>query len=502
MVVPPFKKEISAMCGSNRSFGALESLESRQLFSGGLPPLPLAIFGGNGSDVINVNYDANSDSLKWSVNGQNHSTPASQVSYLYIDGSSGDDQITVGAMRSGLDSFIRGGAGSDKITVGGGVINYMTSGNVTVLGDDVATNDPGLNKDQLFINAFNSVTPTFNEYYDFYKDHLHLGGFYGGAGFVAGIDVKYSGVEDVTFSGPAGEGAIYNIHSTKFGSTMHVFTGWKNDMLYVGDGDIDSQIYGNLDLKGYYGYNDFVTINDDKASTGHVYKFNQNVLSTLQTRKITLPQGEYLTLNATNYADSINVAGGYDFEAKSFAINANGGNDQITFGDQKCKLLYMQNIPLSVDGGAGNDRILMQDGYNSTGGVYHLADHKFSNNYGVSSMSYWRTETFAVGGSLTSNTFDIVPSAETKYQLYGHQMTPNNGGQTWLSLGTLGVTSPSFKSWGAGSGEYTFGNRAPIDIWQMTSYPTSFAQPQPVKVNSQIIAVLKQADLFSTTPIL
>jgi len=382
-------------------------------------------------------------------------------------------------------------------------MNYMTSGNVTVCGGSNYNELPGADNDQLAISAFNSVTPTFNEVYDVYKDHVHLGEFYSGGSTVTGIDVSHCGIEDVTLSGPATKTGIYNVHSTMFNSTTHVFTGWKGgDMIYVGDGKLDNNIAGNLDLKGYYGFNDFVTINDDKAAAGNVYMLSENVLKTLQTRSITLPQGAHLELNTTNYADKISVAGGYSFQVKSFSLNSNGGDDQVFFGEKNLQLRYMQNIPLSIDCGDGNDRIVMQDGYNNTGGAYHLIDHHFYNDYGVSSMSYWRTETFAVGGSLTSNTFDIVPSPTTKYQLYGHLLTPNLGGQTWLSIGTDGVTKPIYHNLGSGAGQYTFGNRAPIDFWQMTNYPTSFNQGQPFKLASPQVLAAKLAGLFSDTRIL
>src|SRR4029079_12727139 len=142
----------------------------------------------------------------------------------------------------------------------------------SIAGDTVSTNVAGLDKDSVFVSSFNSNVANLVESFEVFGDHLHLGGVIPGVGKITGIDVKFTGTEDFSFSGPAAKNATYFVHSVAPNTTSHVFTGWMgNDPMYVGDGDLDKNIAGNLDLAGYYGFNDWIHLNDDKSLSAHVY---------------------------------------------------------------------------------------------------------------------------------------------------------------------------------------------------------------------------------------
>ena len=456
----------------------METLEQRQLFSGGLPPIPLAVLGTAGADIINVRLDDAGKNVLWAVNGQKHATSLASVHSIVIQSFGGADQINVGPLTSGLSVSINAGAGSDNIYLGanGGKMSYLTSGNVTISGDSNPNSLPGsgIDKDSVFVSAFNENIANQSDRFDFYANKMHLGGLVPGVGNIVGIDVNFTGVEDFTFSGPLTKSAIYTVHSVSQGSTTRVFTGQPvgGDSIYVGDGDLDKNIAGNLDLHGYYGFNDWVYLSDNKALNGHVYNMKDNVLKTLQQRSITLPELSHVVLSATNWKDKLDVEGGYKFGSlKSFAVYGNNGGDELDFGSGALKLAALNNVPIYVDPGAGIDRILMQDGWNQKPAVYHLTQGKFSNDYGATMTFAPSTETFAVGGGYVGSTFDIVPGTATRYQLYGHLLSPNGGGETWLSLGLAGVGMTSFQSTGPNQGTYWFSYRMPVDIWDFSHVP-------------------------------
>jgi hypothetical protein len=104
----------------------------------------------------------------------------------------------------------------------------------------------------------------------------------------------------------------FYIHSTKWGTKTHIANGFAGDNVFVGDGDIDKNIAGDLDL-GSYGYSAWMTIDDTKATHGQVYQFTNDTLKTLQMRTISFPAQCHLTLNTSSYNDVVGVDGGYGF---------------------------------------------------------------------------------------------------------------------------------------------------------------------------------------------
>jgi hypothetical protein len=98
---------------SDRESVRFEGLEQRQLFNG-LPKMPLVIGGTGNLDVINVKYDAQTDSIKWSVNWKNYSMPLSKVLYVLVDAQAGNDQVYVGKMTSGLKTIVWAGPATTR----------------------------------------------------------------------------------------------------------------------------------------------------------------------------------------------------------------------------------------------------------------------------------------------------------------------------------------------------------------------------------------------------
>jgi len=436
---------------SDRESVRFEGLEQRQLFNG-LPKMPLVIGGTGNLDVINVKYDAQTDSIKWSVNWKNYSMPLSKVLYVLVDAQAGNDQVYVGKMTSGLKTIVWGGAGDDKVEIANEV-SYLTTGNISI--------DGGSGKDSVWVSSWNANTPGLTPREDIYGDHVHVGGFYG-AMPVVGIDVTHNNVEDIGVNGQANHSTGFYIHSTKWGTKTHIANGFAGDNVFVGDGDIDKNIAGDLDL-GSYGYSAWMTIDDTKATHGQVYQFTNDTLKTLQMRTISFPAQCHLTLNTSSYNDVVGVDGGYGFGLKWLNINTGFGNDQVSFANNSLLLERLNYCTFAVDTGADQDKIYMDDGHANFGHVYHVTPGKFS-SIGVSNFNYWNTETFGVGGGMQENTFDVVPSWYTKYQLYGHGLQPNYANTpSHLALGLNGVTNPARNQTGPNTWTYTFGNCKPVE---------------------------------------
>jgi hypothetical protein len=206
-----------------------------------------------------------------------------------------------------------------------------------------------------------------------------------------------------------------------------------------------------------------MTIDDTKATHGQVYKFKDDTLKTLQSRTITFPGQCHLTLNTSSYNDVVGVDGGYGFGLKWLNINTGFGNDQVSFANDSLRLEKLNYCTFAVNTGADQDKILMQDGHDDFPQAYHITPGKFS-SIGVQYFNYWNTETFAVGGGNGENTFDVVPSSYTKYQLYGHELQPNYANTpSHLAIGLDGVTNPARSQTGPNSWNYTFGNRQSIE---------------------------------------
>lgn len=444
---------------SDRGNVRFEGLEQRQLFNG-LPAMPLVIGGTEGMDVISVKYDAQTDAIKWSVNWKNYSMPLSKVLYVLVDAKGGNDQIFVGKMTSGLKTIVWGGYGDDKVEIADQV-SYLTTGNVSV--------DGGWGKDSLLVSSWNANTPGLTPRDDVYADHVHVGGFYGATPIV-GIDVGYNNVENIHVAGQAWHSTGFYIHSTKWGTKTTLSNGFGGDNVFVGDGDIDKNINGDLDL-GAYGYNAWISIDDTKVSHGQVYQFKDDTLKTLQMRTISFPGNCNLTLNTSAYGDNVGIDGGNGFNLKWLNVNTGFGNDNVNFGNDSLLLSKMNYCTFAIDTGADQDRIYMDDGHDNFPQVYHVTPGKFSST-GISNLNYWNTETFGVGGGLQETTFDVVPSWYTKYQLYGHGLQPNYPNTpSHLVLGLNGVTNPQRKLTAPSTWTYTFGNRQSIEAGYFSDLP-------------------------------
>jgi Ca2+-binding RTX toxin-like protein len=261
---------------------------------------------------------------------------------LTVNGSNGFDYLTVHSTNAATPVTLNMGDGNDTVNIQNAVQS---------LDDILATvtvNGQG-GSDQLYINDqgdddYNTYTITANSV-------LRSGA----------APVNYAGMEELFVNGsqppiiffqPAlPPGNHFFVKSTSAATTINV--GSLSASVIVGnDANSLDGIQGALTVHG-----GTMVLNDQGDNNANAYTFASNTVARTGAALITydLSVNDSLTLNAGNFADTVDVKG----IAASVALNLGGGDDTVTLGNGTRGILDIDRI--SVNGQAGVDSVTLND---------------------------------------------------------------------------------------------------------------------------------------------
>jgi hypothetical protein len=275
---------------------------------------------------------------------------------------------------------VNAGAGDDTITIGAGDFVTTVDENVTVNG--------GLGVDSLLIDdSLNAVARTWT---------LGGGSANASSDIVTWNTLGSDNVDLVSLLGGTGNDT-FNKTASNSNSAMTVNGGNGNDSMFAGNGGNLGVWPGTAVFQGAGGA-DSLVIDDSAANTvAQTYTFSSDV-TTLMTR--TGMSGEIgfnsttesVTLNtgtggASALAQTVNVNAVAGLNTGILTLNVGDGSDTVNVGGGD----WGQNIDrdVSVNGGAGNDRININDATNPDSDTYtHSAGTMVSVDAGAAQI-FW-----------------------------------------------------------------------------------------------------------------
>ena len=393
----------------------------------------VTIDAGEGNDTIVNVYNNGGDYASINAGAGNDSVFTNWIYSSTIDGGAGNDSITV---YRGASNSINGGAGDDRISLSsnqGTMTVRGGAGNDTIYGDTLNTygvvysyssgegNDVihNFNKSRdtitgvissvqsgndaiLRMQGEGSVTLTgvvispFSEGNDSYANSTSNTVL----NALAGNDTITNSATRVTINGNDGDDKISNSASSVVAdggtgndsisnsATKVTIKGAAGaDTVYNYDGD-DSHIdLGDGHDSMYAVDNDNVTVN---AGSG-----NDTVLGTFYSSKIYGAEGnDIMSINgggsASNYANTIDGGAGNDSIVVSYGGSINGGSDNDTIRINSGTASYVR----TVKGGTGNDVI-----YGSNAGTYGTL-YEYAYNDGSDIIHNWNSnDTLSIAGN-------------------------------------------------------------------------------------------------------
>jgi hypothetical protein len=181
--------------------------------------------------------------------------------------------------------------------------------------------------------------------------------------------VVVNGVDQMTFdnqlniNGLGGDDNIF-INSLSVLALASVNPGEGSNRIYVGNGDYDTNVRGNIDILGHLG-TDFVVVEDanDQANDFDYYEYTNFTFRkpSSTTATLSLFSVDEVIVNASNQTEAVKIIS--TSASSTLTWNGNGGNDTIYLGDGD---LGQIKGPVYLQGNAGNDTVSLYD-FNSQG---------------------------------------------------------------------------------------------------------------------------------------
>ena len=197
----------------------------------------------------------------------------------------------------------------------------------------------------------------------------------GGDTIVAYVDnnglshVVVNGVDQMTFdaqldiNGMGGDDNIF-INKLRPLTLASVNPGEGSNRVYVGNGDFDTNIQGNIDILGHLG-TDFVVVEDanDQANDFDYYEYTNFTFRkpSSSTATLSLFSVDEVIVNASHQTEAAKIIS--TSAASTLTWNGNGGNDTFYLGDGD---LSQIKGPVYLQGNAGNDTVSVYD-FNAQG---------------------------------------------------------------------------------------------------------------------------------------
>lgn len=258
----------------------------------------------------------------------------------------GNDQIYLDSTLAFLPVTIYGERGNDTIHLAN------ATGDLTNLIGTTITIDGGEGRDRLiahdrsFRNGVYTITPN-------------------SLGRVLSGPVSFDQVEVLEVS--VGENSTVNVAGTIAGGDVTINGSATTDHFNLGGrGRSLDGILGDLHLHGVGGA-DVLTFNDQNSPAGHNYTLLADRLTRSGAHVVDWDRMSELLLNSTDEDDTIYVLATPQFVP--LTVNSGAGMDTISLGDSTHPLAGMGDN-IAIDGGDGNDALVVDDEAAATRGSY------------------------------------------------------------------------------------------------------------------------------------
>jgi hypothetical protein len=369
---------------------------------------PLAVSGDAGTDSLWVYDTSSSDAGSYTLTSTTLSrSGAPTISYSGQDSvtllaGSGNTSMAIEGTAAGATTTIDAGYGSSAIAV------TPTSQNLANLGGPLTIDGQG-GTDSLVVHDEANVSGTY--YYvrstTLARDKVPT--------------ITYQGVESFTVDAGSIANGI-NVFSTAAGTATTVDAGGGNDSVLAAASGFLSNLAGPLTVLGGAG-SDFLSLSDIYDSANDTYGLAGQTLSRNGLLMVTMGGFEQQTLVTGSGANVINVesipAG------LPTTVNAGGGNDTLVAGGVTGKLDGLLG-PLTLNGQAGADAVVVNDANSATNNVYVGAPTTVT-KLGGPVITYGTAEAVTVTGG---GGRDLLIAGATPMKLVG------NGGDDIVVGGT------------------------------------------------------------------
>jgi hypothetical protein len=211
-------------------------------------------------------------------------------------------------------------------------------------------------------------------------------------------------ITDVQINGLSGIDSI-SINDLPSGIPVTVHAGSGEDTVYVGGGDFDSNIAGNVTVSGDAG-TDTIVIADTSDGTGSDgYTIASSTFNKQFGGVLTYDTSEGITINGSPFGSTYDV----DSLAIPLTINASGANDAITIGGSIGDIDSFVNGNVIVHGNGGADALVFNDGTDdaSVNDSYTLFSSTFDKSSTTELYSFDTVESINLIAGLASNQIDV-----------------------------------------------------------------------------------------------
>lgn len=398
----------------------------------------VTVNGGGGTDSLTYNDSTRATATSYSIGtgsilttGGLGSLTFSALEAVTLNAGTAGDQAQMGGVLAGVTFRLNMGGGADEVE----------------LGQDFDTNFSGS-----FIGNGGSGTDslTLTDTADALDDSYTITGGSLQKSPLA-IDIIYSLFEDITLNANPDNNTI-NFSGVSSTQTLRL-NGLGGDDTFVNAVlDINTQITGSVIIAGGAGTGDAVTLDDSNDLTADAYTVTSNsfqVTAGVLSGVITYASVEAFNFTGNGQPTAINVNSA--LSTVNYVLNGGDGNDTFNFGNGD----FDNNIDstVAVSGGAGTDRVVIDDTADTLDDSYTLLSSSFSKNTGTGGVSWGglllgsvNIEEFVLQASEANNTinvnglggFILQPFPNPPIDVPINTTLNGNGGNDTINIATTG----------------------------------------------------------------
>lgn len=321
--------------------GDLDSIAGPSTLLGGTGDDSLFLF--DGSDTGDDNYLFDGASLNFTKNtGAFGGILQSSFALVQLDASDGSNTLIVDQFfpaTFGVDMA----AGNDTIVLGNGDLDNIASGLLDLSGgsgtDSLRLLDAGDTLDDTYVFDRNAAIGLFGKVGD-------------------QLTVQYVQLESLSLAAN-NQANVIRVEGLALGVDLSVAGNLGGDSLYLGDGDIDSNVLGQVAFDGFSNGRVFLLDASDGIGSDS-YLLQGGTFSKGGSVKLTFSNVSFVDLECSAQNDVISIGGTFGYPV---SVRAGDGDDTITLGSGD--LAFMDDVTLF--GGNGVDELAFNDTTASVG---------------------------------------------------------------------------------------------------------------------------------------
>jgi hypothetical protein len=353
----------------------------------------LTLNGGGGSDSFTLFDSSSSAAMPYTISTSSIVRGVQTMNYSSVEtmtfhGTSGNNDFAVASLAASTSATLNGNSGNDRLFMGGVAQNLdNVAGSVVFNGgagtDTVELRDQQNSRNDTYTIQSTSFTrPSFGP-------------------------LTLSTIEGITVQGGSGNNT-FQLLATTAGVPVSLHGNGGADHFAIGgsvQANIGTNFASDITVDGGDG-SDTVTIFDSNGSGTHTYTLLAGTFDKTDFSLLTYGTVESFTLQANVSNNTINIES-LD-PGMSCLVHGNGGNDTFNLALASSQLNSLPS-PITINGGAGIDQILLFDGSNSGGAAYTVTSNQITRP-GFGGLTYGGSnanESAFVSAGTGNDTFDV-----------------------------------------------------------------------------------------------